>query len=143
MQLSLIETNSPDGRPVDVEFRHEDPELPAYTEADNQPLVATLPLDLLSEQAKSQARAHLNLSSGELQLIHEGQTHLVGESRTADEIRLTLYTKLVKNWQESADELPPSALSLIEHFQTEIERLSNQAPQEQAPGQSEPPIEQI
>lgn len=144
MQLTLIDSQSPEGRPVDVEFRHEDPELPAPAQAENQPLVATMPLDLLSDETKSQARAHLNLSSGELQLIHDGTTCQVGESRTADEIRLTLYTKLVKSWQEGqdTDELPPSAQSLIERLEGEIERLGTQGFNEQAPGISSdsPPV---
>ena len=134
MQLTLLDTDGP--RHVELEFRHDPPELPAPVEADSQPLLAGMSIDLLSPDQKKQMQVQVNLLSGELHLIGQGQSFLVAESRTADELRLTLYSLLVKSWREDwePESLLPAACSLLLQLESEISRISGLDPLEQAPG---------
>lgn len=131
MQLTLAEATE---HPVQIEFRHDPPLLPAPEQAENPPLLAQLPVDLITEPEKQPRQIQVNLHSGELHLLGGGGSGLISDSRSADELRLTLYTKLVKSWEATGQQLPPSAATLLERLQGEIERLSRLAPPEQAPG---------
>lgn len=135
MQLTLIESKEP----VEIEFRHQHDELPGPEQAANPPLLAAQSVDVqIPGQPKAEMKVQVNLGSGELHLIGQGGSWMIDESRTADELRLTLYSKVIRSWREDfpADALIPEAETLLVRLESEKERLGSQDMQEQAPGMS-------
>lgn len=131
MQITLEAANQ--HRTVDLALRHDPPRLPRPQAASKGELKAAMSLDLLNADTKHPVEVEVDLQTGELQLHDGPQSWGILTSRSADELRLTLYSRLNKAWETEAP-LPAAAAELQSRLALEIQRLSVLEPFEQAPG---------
>lgn len=138
MQLTLCPSGTDQGehRSVDLELRHEPLPLPDLAQAAAGEAHALLPIDVLGEDKKQAMQIDVALDTGELELRDVNETWSVAESRTADELRLTLYSRLLKAW-EAQTPASDAEQALLARLQAEVERLASREPSEQAPGISQ------
>lgn len=138
MQLTLCPSGTDPGenRSVDLELRHDPLPLPDLAQAAEGEAHALLPIDVLGEDKKQPMQIDVALDTGGLALRDANAIWPVAESRTADELRLTLYSRLLKAWE---DQTPASDAeqALVTRLQAEVARLASLEPSEQAPGISE------